>query len=140
MQFLVLRDASGLAQIAHSKSFGEDSISEAISTLTPESAVSVTGRVIDAPTVKLGGLEIQAEAIEVHGLADAPLPIAEDSSLEKQIDWRALSLRRFDQRLVFEIQTTVEHAMREFWREFPVYDCDRARLEQGRSERGHHAL
>ena len=31
-------------------------------------------------------------------------------------------------------------AMREFWREFPVYDCDRARLEQGRSERGHHAL
>src|SRR5438552_12143460 len=27
-------------------------------------------------------------------------------------------------------------AMREFWREFPVYDFDRARLEQGRSEPG----
>jgi aspartyl-tRNA synthetase len=136
MQFLVLRDASGLAQIAHSKSVGEDSISETISTLTPESAVSVTGRVIDTPTVKLGGVEIQAEAIEVHGLADAPLPIAEDSSLEKQIDWRALSLRRFDQRLVFEIQTTVEYAMREFWRMHRFVEVHSPKLMGAASESG----
>jgi aspartyl/asparaginyl-tRNA synthetase len=115
-QFVILRDPSGFAQIAHAKSFSGDSISKAISALTQESAISITGRVVDAPAVKLGGLEIQAEAIEVHGLADTPLPIAEDSGQERRTDWRALSLRRSDQRLVFVIQTTFEHAMRAFWR------------------------
>jgi nondiscriminating aspartyl-tRNA synthetase len=116
MQFVILRDPSGFAQIAHAKSFSEDSSSKTISALTPESAVTITGRVVDSSAVKLGGLEVQAEAIEVHGLADVPLPIAEDSAQEKRADWRALSLRRFDERLVFEIQTTLEHSMRAFWR------------------------
>jgi aspartyl-tRNA synthetase len=31
------------------------------------------------------------------------------------MDWRYLDLRRPDRRLIFEVQTTVERAMREFW-------------------------
>jgi aspartyl-tRNA synthetase len=136
MQFVILRDASGLAQITHSKSPTKDSVSEAISFLTAESAVSVTGRVVDAPSVKLGGVEIQAEAIEVHALAEAPLPVAEDSAQEKQIDWRAVSLRRFDQRLVFEIQTTLEHAMRTFWRAHHFVEIHSPKLMGAASESG----
>jgi aspartyl/asparaginyl-tRNA synthetase len=136
MQFVILRDASGLAQIAHSKSLGEDAVSEAISSITPESAVSIIGRVVNAQAVKLGGVEIQAEAIEVHALADAPLPIAEDSAQEKQIDWRAMSLRRFDQRLVFEIQTTLEHAMRAFWRAHHFVEIHSPKLMGAASESG----
>jgi len=116
MQFLVLADPSGQVQITHEKAGEGDALAEAIAALTPGSAVAVVGRVRAAPGVRLGGLEILAESLEPHGLAAAPLPIAPDSALEKQIDWRAISLRRPDQRLVFRVQTTLEAAMRDWWR------------------------
>ncbi|HEX4183467.1 MAG TPA: aspartate--tRNA(Asn) ligase [Caulobacteraceae bacterium] len=115
MQFLVLADASGQVQITHEKAGEVDPVAELISALTPGSAVAVTGRVAAAPMVKLGGLEIIADAVELESLAHAPLPIAPDSALERQIDWRAISLRRPDQQLVFRVQTTLEAAMREWW-------------------------
>jgi nondiscriminating aspartyl-tRNA synthetase len=136
MQFVVLRDPSGLVQVAHAKSFSEDSISKTISALTPESAISITGQVVHAPAVKLGGLEIQAEEIEVHGLADAPLPIAVDSGHERRADWRALSLRRSDQRLVFDVQTTLEHAMRAFCRAHGFVEIHSPKLMGVASESG----
>src|SRR6185437_4326343 len=43
------------------------------------------------------------------------LPIAPDSALDKRIDWRYLDLRRPDRKLIFEVQTTAERAMREVW-------------------------
>jgi aspartyl-tRNA synthetase len=115
MQFVVLRDRTGSAQLVHEKGRSVP-ITERIATLTPGSAISAVGRVVAAEAVKLGAIELVVEAIELHSLAAAPLPIAIDSALEKQIDWRALSLRRPDQLLVFVVQTTLEHAMREFWR------------------------
>ena len=60
---------------------------------------------------------MQLEELEVDSLAEPELPIAPDSALDKRIDWRYLDLRRPDRRLIFEVQTTVEHAMREYWRE-----------------------
>jgi aspartyl/asparaginyl-tRNA synthetase len=115
MQFVVLADASGQVQITHEKSGQADLLAQQIAALTPGSAVAVIGRVVSAPGVRLGGLEIVAEAAQLHSLAAAPLPIAPDSALEKQIDWRAISLRRPDQRLVFRVQTTLEAAMRDWW-------------------------
>jgi aspartyl/asparaginyl-tRNA synthetase len=115
MQFVVLRDRTGSAQLVHAKGRNVP-IAECIATLTPGSAISAFGRVVAAEAVRLGAIELVVEAIEIHSLAESPLPIAIDSALEKQIDWRALSLRRPDQLLVFAVQTTLEHAMREFWR------------------------
>src|SRR5689334_22800709 len=136
MQFVILRDSSGLGQITHGKAPAEDSLSELISTLTPGSAVSITGFVVDAPAVKLGRVEVRAEAIEVHGPAATPLPIADDSSHERLMDWRVLSLRRPDQRLVFEIQTTLEHAMRAFWRAHDFVEIHSPKLMGAASESG----
>ena len=83
---------------------------------TAESAVTVTGTVVADERVKLGGLELRIEQLQVDSLAEPELPIASDSALDKRIDWRYLDLRRPDRRLIFEVQTTVEAAMREFWR------------------------
>lgn len=113
MQFIVLRDWSGAVQLVHSK--GDDALTHALDSLTLESAISVVGRLVSAPGAKLGGIEIVIETAEVCGAAKAPLPIAIDSSLEKKMDFRQVSLRFPDQRLSFEVQTTLEHAMREFW-------------------------
>jgi aspartyl-tRNA synthetase len=116
MQFVILRDETGLAQAVLPKEEPPSELNEAISALTVESAVSVTGTVVADERVKLGGLELRIEGLTVESLADPELPIAEDSALDKRIDWRYLDLRRPDRRLIFEVQTTAEHAMREFWR------------------------
>ena len=55
--------------------------------------------------MKLGGLELRIESLEVDSLAEPELPIAADSALDKRIDWRYLDLRRPDRQLIFEVQT-----------------------------------
>jgi aspartyl-tRNA synthetase len=116
MQFVILRDETGLAQAVLPKQEPPSELNEAISALTVESAVTVTGTAVADERVKLGGLELRIEGLTVDSLAEPELPIAEDSALDKRIDWRYLDLRRPDRRLIFEVQTTAEHAMREFWR------------------------
>ncbi|MCW2970699.1 MAG: aspS2 [Solirubrobacterales bacterium] len=115
VQFLVIRDESGLAQVVAAKEEPPSELNEAVSALTAESAVTVVGTVIADDRVNLGGLEVRLEELQVDSLADAELPIALDSALDKRMDWRYLDLRRPDRRLIFEVQTTAEHAMREFW-------------------------
>ena len=116
VQFLVVRDEAGAVQVVLGKDDPPSELNEAVSALTPESAVTVTGSVVADERVNLGGLELQLEELHVDSLAEPELPIAPDSALDKRIDWRYLDLRRPDRRLIFEVQSTVEHAMREFWR------------------------
>ena len=115
MQFVIVRDETGLAQVVLSKDDPPSGLNEAISTLTVESAVSITGTVVADERVKLGGLELKLEALEVDSPAEPEVPIAADSALDKRMDWRYLDLRRPDRRLIFEVQTTAEAAMRDFW-------------------------
>ena len=102
-------------QLTHEKA-SDGEIARRVAALTPGSAISVTGRAVDAEQVKLGGIELTIEAIEIASIADSPLPVAADSALDKQIDWRQISLRGPKEFLIFAVQTTLEHAMREFWR------------------------
>ncbi len=117
MQFVVLRDETGLAQLTLAKDEQPSELNEAVSALTPESAVTVAGLVVADERVKLGGLEVRLASLAVDSPAEPELPVTPDSALDKRIDWRYLDLRRPDRRLIFEVQTTVEHAMREYWRE-----------------------
>src|SRR5262249_36682254 len=79
MQFLILHDRSGAVQIAHDK-VGNPALAARIAALTIGSAVAIAGRCQNVPAVKLGAIEIAAEAMVVHSLAEAPLPIAADSA------------------------------------------------------------
>ncbi|MBY5472925.1 aspartate--tRNA(Asn) ligase [Rhizobium leguminosarum] len=115
MRFIVLRDHTGKVQLTQSKD--NLSLTAVLDALTPESAVAITGLVTSAPGVKLGGLEVSLETADICGLADARSPIDEESSLDKWIDHRQVSLRYPRQQLVFSIQTTLEEAMRSFWTE-----------------------
>jgi nondiscriminating aspartyl-tRNA synthetase len=116
MQFLVIRDESGLAQVVLGKDDPPGELNERLSALTAESAVTLTGTVAADERVKLGGLELKLEALEIDSLAEPEVPIAADSALDKRIDWRYLDLRRPDRKLIFEVQSTAEYAMRDFWR------------------------
>ncbi|HTR88705.1 MAG TPA: OB-fold nucleic acid binding domain-containing protein, partial [Solirubrobacteraceae bacterium] len=55
VQFLIVRDESGLVQVVLGKDDPPSELNEAVSALTPESAITVTGSVVDDERVKLGG-------------------------------------------------------------------------------------
>jgi aspartyl-tRNA synthetase len=136
VQFVVVRDESGAVQVVLGVDDPPSPLNVAISALTPESAVTVTGTVVADERVNLGGLELQLQELHVDSPAEPELPIAPDSALDKRIDWRYLDLRRPDRRLIFEVQTTVEHAMREYWRRERFVEIHTPKLMGSASESG----
>ncbi|HMD51816.1 MAG TPA: aspartate--tRNA(Asn) ligase [Solirubrobacteraceae bacterium] len=136
MQFVIVRDESGVVQAVLPKEDPPGELNELVSGLTIESAVTLAGTVTADERVKLGGLELRIEDLQVDSLAEPELPIAADSALDKRIDWRYLDLRRPDRRLIFEVQTTVEHAMREFWRGEGFVELHTPKLMGSASESG----
>jgi aspartyl-tRNA synthetase len=136
VQFVVVRDETGLVQAVLGKDDPPSSLNEDISALTSESAVTVTGTIVADERVKLGGLELQLESVEVDSPAEPEVPIAPDSALDKRIDWRYLDLRRPDRKLIFEVQSTVEHAMRDHWRREGFVEIHTPKLMGSASESG----
>jgi aspartyl/asparaginyl-tRNA synthetase len=89
---------------------GSVTLEGAVPEVVPGSAVEVTGTARHGPAVAV-------DELRVVGPAAAPAPVDAGSPLEHRLDWRWLDLRRPRNRLVFEVQTTIEHAMRAWWRE-----------------------
>lgn len=135
-QFVVLRDHTGMVQLFHEKGGDEDVLKVIICSLTQESAFVATGKVVSNPSVKLGGIEMILETLEVVGPAESPLPITEESALDLQLDWRALSIRRPENTLIFRVQTTMERAMREFWEKQGFVEIHSPKLMGTASESG----
>jgi len=119
VQFIILRDHTGLIQVVAERSEENKIVNEWIATLTRESTIEVTGIVVSNPNVKLGQIEMQLKTLGVESLSDATLPIdvfgPTETDVDKRLDWRFLDLRQPKNQLLFKIQTTVEMAMREFW-------------------------
>ncbi len=139
IQFLILRDATGLVQVAHWKPNDED-LAARIANLGTESALTITGKVIDNPVVKLNQLEVQLESLEVENAADSPLPFdpfAETlPALDYRLDWRYMDLRRAFNFNLFQVQTTVEMAMREYWLQHGFLEVHSPKLTGSPSESG----
>ena len=134
MQFLIVRNGVCAVQAIQEKVRNPQQ-ADSISTLTEGSAVTIIGKVVLAPQVKLGGVEIQIEAITIHNVA-AALPISEASSLDKRMDYRWIDLRRTENQLIFRIQTALERAMRDFWDEQSFIEIHSPKLMGTASESG----
>ena len=119
VQFIILRDHTGLMQVVAERSEENQTFNELIAALTRESAVEVTGTAVRNPNVRLGQMELQMKTLCVESLSDATLPVdvfgRTETDIDKRLDWRFLDLRQPENQLIFQIQTTVEMAMREFW-------------------------
>jgi len=139
MQFLILRDRTGMVQVAHYKK-GNLEMAERISTLGTESALTITGKVVENEIVKLGGLEVQLQSLIVEGAAEIPLPFEPFGEYlpdqDYRLDWRYLDLRRDINRLIFEVQTTAEQAMREFWLDHDFIEMHSPKIMGAPSESG----
>ncbi|MDR3575712.1 MAG: aspartate--tRNA(Asn) ligase [Anaerolineaceae bacterium] len=139
MQFLVVRDLTGSAQVVFEKN-NDPALAEKISALTPESTVTITGLVLDNPIVKLNGLEIQLAGLQVDNLAATPLPFDPFAEtlpvLDFRLDWRFLDLRRPENLLIFKVQTTMEMAMRQYWLKNNFIEIQTPKLLGAPSESG----
>ena len=114
MQFIVLRDHTGMVQIVNKRTEPASDIEETLESTSIESAVKVSGTVVANEVVKLGGLELIPDSVEVVNAATSPLPINDQTGIDQRLEWRFLDLRNPARHLIFEVQTTVEAAMREF--------------------------
>ena len=119
VQFIILRDPTGLIQLVAERSEANRALNKLIAGLTRESAIEITGIAVENPNVKLGQLEVQLETLTVASSSEATLPVdlfgATETEVDKRLDWRFLDLRRPENQLIFRVQTTVEMAMREYW-------------------------
>ena len=125
VQFIILRDESGSAQLVNPALREDDpeagssperrTLTDSISLLSAGTFVHATGELKLDERVKLGGLEVKIHSLEVTGVAEPEPPIAEDSSVDKRMDWRFLDLRRPAANLIFRAQTAFEHGMRSWW-------------------------
>jgi aspartyl/asparaginyl-tRNA synthetase len=67
MQFVVLRDHSGAVQLTNRREVRP--ALDQLDALTVGSAVAVTGRVVEAPRVKLGGIEVLVDSLDLVSTA-----------------------------------------------------------------------
>lgn len=134
MQFVIIRDHTSCVQIVREKR--DDELSKLISSLTVESAVEVTGKVVANEKVKLGQVEIVLDQLLVVNVAPPQLPISEESGLDLRLDWRFLDLRRPANNLIFQVQTTAEHAMRQYWMDHGFIEIHSPKFMGSPSESG----
>ena len=134
MQFLLLRDHTGLVQTANFKN--GKSLDDVISSLTPDCTLFAGGNLVENPQVKLNGYEVQLDYVDVQSRPLGPLPITQDSNMDQRMDWRQIDLRDPKKYLIFKIQTTAEHAMRDFWLQNGFTEIHSPKLVEGASESG----
>ncbi len=141
MAFIVLKDITGKVQVTVEKGENE-ALDAAVNSLTPDSVITVIGKAVDSPYVKLGGVEIYPKEIIVESIA-APLPIDrearkghERSSIDQRIDYRWVDLRTEKNQLLFKVQTVLVGAMRDFLREKGFLEIHTPKLIGAASESG----
>ncbi len=140
MQFIHVRDHTGLIQCIVERKKENNKLNETISTTTRESAISVRGLLITNKQSQTQGFEIQIENVFVENKAEEQTPISvsgyDESSLDKRLDWRYLDLRSLKKYLIFKIQTEMEMAMREFWTKDGFIEIHSPKLMGSASESG----
>jgi len=133
-QFLVMRDHTGYVQVINEKK--GTSLDNQISSLIPETVAIAEGRLVENPCVNLNGYEIQLANLDVKSAPQGHCPITPQSSQDIRLDWRYLDLRDPKKLLIFQIQTTAEQAMREYWLKNGFTEIHSPKLVEGASESG----
>ena len=112
MAFIVVKDITGKLQVTIEKEKHPEML-EMLDSLTIHSVVTFEGEVVASEYVKMGGKEMYPDKMRVESVADA-LPIKDDSDIDHKMDYRWIDLRRDQNHLMLEMQTTLTNAMREF--------------------------
>ena len=118
VMFVILRDSKGKVQMTIEKSEEKNaSLLELMSNITVDSVIKVAGLLQENAAVKLGGMELIPDTIEVLSRAEA-LPFdynnLEGVSIDTRLDYRFLDLRNEKNMLVRQIESCMVGAMRDY--------------------------
>ena len=134
MAFIVVKDITGKLQITIEKEKHPE-FSEMLDKLSIHSVVTFEGEVVASEYVKMGGKEMYPTLMRVESYADA-LPIKDDSDIDVRMDFRWIDLRREKNQLMYQMQTTLTNAMREFLIERNFVEIHTPKLIAAASESG----
>ena len=124
VQFIVLRDETGKVQITIEKSEEKNAeLVKIVDELSAESTIKVTGTLMEAPKVKLNGMEIIPSEIIVTSRNEGELPFnykdISTVNLDTRLDNRYIDLRSEKNVMMFQVQSDFIRYMREY-----LYDHD----------------
>ena len=134
MAFIVVKDITGKLQITIEKEKHPEFL-EMLDKLTIHSVVTFEGEVVASEYVKMGGKEMYPSFMQIESVADA-LPIKDDSDIDVRMDYRWIDLRRDKNHLMYQMQTTLTNAMREFLVERNFVEIHTPKLIAAASESG----
>ncbi len=138
LAFLIVRDINGRYQVTLSKEKNEKLFTE-FKNLKNESVIHVTGKKADNAKA-LNGYEIVPSHIELLTEAEQPVPLNLSkevvSSLDKELDYRFLSLRKEKNSIIFKVQSTVSNAIFEFFKEEGFFQIHSSKIVSQATEGG----
>ena len=134
MAFIVVKDITGKLQVTVIKEEHPEMI-EMLDKLTIHSVVTFEGEVVASEYVKLGGKEMYPTSMKIESIAEA-LPIKDDSDIDVKMDYRWIDLRREQNQLMLELQTTLTAALRDFLLEKNFVEIHTPKLIAAASESG----
>jgi aspartyl-tRNA synthetase len=120
LQFIDLRDRTGIMQIVFGEEINAESFEKAKS-VRPEYCIAVTGEVVqrEAPNTSMetGMVELKCESIKILSESDTPpIYIKEelDAAENIRLKYRYLDLRRPDMQKIFMIRNRASKAVRDY--------------------------
>ncbi len=138
LAFITVRDINGKYQITVSKN-SNPAIFEKINEIKAESVIKAFGEKKENAKA-VSGYEIIPEKLEVITVAEQPVPLnlseKVQSSLDKEIDFRFLSLRKPKSAAIFKIQSTVSNAITKFFEDNGFYQMHSSKIISQATEGG----
>lgn len=109
---MVVQDITGKVQLTVCHDDVPE-LAKKVREITVQSVVTVEGKVEANESVKLGGIEIIPASLIIESAA-GPLPLQSGAHIDTRLDYRWLDLREERNRLIFEVQTELVRAMRDY--------------------------
>lgn len=120
ISFLTLRDKYGTVQVTMPKKKIEPELFETLTTVSRESAISVTGEVKESNQTATG-FEIIPVSADIVAEADVPLPMGVIDKVNVEVDTRLnhrfLDLRKVEVKAIFELKSLMFELISEACRE-----------------------
>lgn len=118
INFVLLRDREGIAQVAAPQEKVSKEIAELIKKLHQEDVLSIKGKIQKSKS-KDYPVEMIPEKIEVISKSEVPLPMdpreVTKANLDTHLEWRVIDFRTPESKAIFKIQTEILRAFREFF-------------------------
>ena len=116
--FLTIRDFTGFVQVV----VNDPNLIEIISKLSIECPLAIEGAVIKRSERNIksgeinGGLEVKATGVEVlSDSTELPFDLNAELNIDKEFDYRPLTIRRGKEKNIFSIQASILIAIREYF-------------------------